>query len=500
MKQLIQSVRHYLLTAALAGAVTASAQTTTNFSVATAIPDGSTPGLASFKSVSTPITSITNLKVTLKITGTYNGDLYCYLTHGSGFTVLLNLVGRRAGSSFGYSDSGLDVTFDGSAGNGDVHNYRLTLNGSHNTPLAGALTGTWAPDGRTNNPVTVLDTDVPRALLSSFNGLNPNGDWTLFVADLATGDMQTLDSWGLIIQGDTGPSISIQPANQSAECTTGTATFSVSATAPGTLTYQWRFGGSPITGATNASSNITNATFANAGSYDVIVSSGAGSVASTAATLTIVDTTVPGATLSGSATMTVECHTSFSDPGATASDTCAGSLAVSVSGSVNVNTPGTNILTYSATDPSGNTGSTTRTVRVVDTTVPVVTLNGSATITVECHTSFSDPGAIASDTCAGSLAVSVSGSVNVNTPGTNILTYSATDPSGNTGSTTRTVRVVDTALPVVTLNGITTITVECHTSFSDPGATASDTCAGSLAVRVSGSVNVNTPGTNIFTY
>src|ERR1051326_4514026 len=112
MQHVIRTVRNYSLAAGLAGAVAASAQTTTNFPVATAIPDGSTPGLASFKAVSTPITSITNLKVTLKISGTYNGDLYCYLTHGSGFTVLLNRVGRRSGSSFGYSDSGLDVTFE----------------------------------------------------------------------------------------------------------------------------------------------------------------------------------------------------------------------------------------------------------------------------------------------------------------------------------------------------------------------------------------------------
>src|SRR5206468_3316167 len=142
-------------------------------------------------------------------------------------------------------------------------------------------------------------------------------------------------------------------------------------------------------------------------------------------------------------------------------------------------------------------GSTTRTVRVVDTIAPVRSVEGRAGMTGECHSSFSDHGASATDTCAGSLAVSVSGSVNVNSPGTNILTYSATDPSGNTGSTTRTVRVVDTTAPVVTLSGSATMTVECHTSFTDPGASATDTCAGSLAVSVSGSVNLNSPGTNI---
>jgi subtilisin-like proprotein convertase family protein len=31
------------------------------------------------------------------------------------------------------------------------------------------------------------------------NGLNPNGDWTLFVADLSTGETATVASWGLMI-------------------------------------------------------------------------------------------------------------------------------------------------------------------------------------------------------------------------------------------------------------------------------------------------------------
>jgi len=33
----------------------------------------------------------------------------------------------------------------------------------------------------------------------SFNGLNPNGTWTLFFADLSGGDASTLVSWGLDI-------------------------------------------------------------------------------------------------------------------------------------------------------------------------------------------------------------------------------------------------------------------------------------------------------------
>lgn len=53
------------------------------------------------------------------------------------------------------------------------------------------MTGTWQPDGRTNSPGSVLDSQPPDAFLSSFNGLDPNGDWTLFVADVSGGDTHT---------------------------------------------------------------------------------------------------------------------------------------------------------------------------------------------------------------------------------------------------------------------------------------------------------------------
>jgi subtilisin-like proprotein convertase family protein len=38
-------------------------------------------------------------------------------------------------------------------------------------------------------------------LLSSFNGLNPNGSWTLFLADMSGGAVSTLQSWELDITG-----------------------------------------------------------------------------------------------------------------------------------------------------------------------------------------------------------------------------------------------------------------------------------------------------------
>lgn len=74
-----------------------------------------------------------------------------------------------------------------------------------------------------------------------------------------------------------------------------------------------------------------------------------------------------------------------------------------------------------------------------DTTPPVVTLNGDPSPDLELQATFTDPGATAVDDEDGNLQVTVEGSVNKNLVGTYVLTYSATDNSGNTGSAQRVV-------------------------------------------------------------
>src|SRR6185295_7585972 len=115
-------------------------------------------GHASTKSVATQIGRLTDVNVRVNISGGYNGDLYAYLVHDTGYSVLLNRVGRRSGDSLGYSDSGFNVTIDDQAPFGDIHTYRVHYFGNNTTPLAGPLTNSWAPDGRATDPSLVLDT------------------------------------------------------------------------------------------------------------------------------------------------------------------------------------------------------------------------------------------------------------------------------------------------------------------------------------------------------
>ena len=152
-------------------------------------------------------------------------------------------------------------------------------------------------------------------------------------------------------------------------------------------------------------------------------------------------------------------------------------LAVTTNSTVNPNAVGVYTIDYVATDPSGNSATNTRTVYVVDTTAPLITLNGANPVTNKCHTAFADPGATASDSCAGALGVTTNSAVNPNAVGVYTVNYTATDPNGNSATNTRTVMWWTQRRRLITLNRANPLTNECHAAFADPGATASDGCA-----------------------
>lgn len=77
-----------------------------------------------------------------------------------------------------------------------------------------------------------------------------------------------------------------------------------------------------------------------------------------------------------------------------------------------------------------------------DSTPPVITLFGDANMTHEQGTTYSDPGATATDDVDGNVDVVVSGAVDTAIAATYTLTYMATDSAGNTASIDRTVKVI----------------------------------------------------------
>jgi hypothetical protein len=90
------------------------------------------------------------------------------------------------------------------------------------------------------------------------------------------------------------PTILSHPTNQA--CRSGqSAVFTVSATGFPTPTYQWRKNGVNISGATNATYTIASSLPPDSGTYSVLVSTSAGSVLSSNATLTVTTPAFPGA-------------------------------------------------------------------------------------------------------------------------------------------------------------------------------------------------------------
>ena len=103
-----------------------------------------------------------------------------------------------------------------------------------------------------------------------------------------------------------------------------------------------------------------------------------------------------------------------------------------------------------------------------DTTAPVVTLTGDATINLANGSSWIDPGATATDETDGTLTVTTSGTVDTQTAGTYTITYSATDAAGNTGTATRSVIVAAVQDPTLTQLTAPIVTATATTTSITP--------------------------------
>ena len=182
-----------------------------------------------------------------------------------------------------------------------------------------------------------------------------------------------------------------------------------------------------------------------------VIGSGA-TVTDSAALETYLSTLMPQAPyiiLNGSVTINHEQATSYVDAGATATDFIDGSVTVTTIGLVDSDTAGIYTSSYSATDSEGNVSRVlTRTVTVADTITPVITLVGDATLDVEQDSTYTDAGATAVDAVDGSITVITAGSVDTATPGTYILSYTATDNAGNQATVTRSITVTSSKFVV----------------------------------------------------
>ncbi|MDC3284783.1 DUF5011 domain-containing protein, partial [Opitutales bacterium] len=236
-------------------------------------------------------------------------------------------------------------------------------------------------------------------------------------------------------------------------------------------------------------------------SYDYTDSNG--NAASTVTrTVTVVDTIRPEITLNGPSTLGHQAGLPYEDANASWTDLIDGSGTINATGTVNTDVIGIYLLSYDYTDSSGNTAiAKSRTVTIFDSDNPVILLNGDQNITHSAGQDYYDQNATWVDVVDGNGTVSATGNVDTNTPGSYTLNYNFTDSGGNAAITiARTVTVVDTTAPVITLNGATSITQEVGVTYTDTNATWSDFVDGNGTISATGSVNINVTGTYELTY
>ena len=109
-------------------------------------------------------------------------------------------------------------------------------------------------------------------------------------------------------------------------------------------------------------------------------------------------------------------------------------------------------------------------LEVVDYTAPVITLNGQSTLSLIEGDVFTDLGSTVTDNSGEIIDVVVSGdTVDTSVRGTYNIVYTATDSTGNTSSTTRTVSVLDPiewsedfSSPVNILDGLGGLSGDTH--------------------------------------
>ena len=357
-----------------------------------AIPDNTTAGVSSTITFSGLDPEIADVNVPIDITHTWTGDLDITLTSPEG--TILDLFSDNCGSS---SNDNLNVIFDDEG-------VALDCGVNHESGL------------------NVMPDPTDDAL-DAFDGENPNGTWTLFIADDASGDLGDLNSWCLDIE-------TVPPPPSCGDLRIRT--------------------------------------------WDIV--DGCGNDVQFTQTIEFEDTTAPEFDqLAGSEDVTLECDdaTGIADALAfapTASDNCSlPSIALSSDDTVpDLTCPNAYVQTrvWEAEDDCGNVLTFTQVITVEDNVAPVMTNFPSDivlnTTTTDCNQDVFIQKPDVTDSCPGMVSLTIEAdnpSVNFGDLGTQwngdfpegmtTVTITATDICGNTSTDQLMVDIVDNVPPVV---------------------------------------------------
>jgi hypothetical protein len=195
----------------------------------------------------------------------------------------------------------------------------------------------------------------------------------------------------------------------------------------------------------------------------VTATDGAGNSSTCTTTFTVNDTTAPTVSCPANSSASADASCMAAVPNyasaATASDNC-GPVTKSQSPAAGTMVGlGPHTVTVTATDGAGNSSSCTTTFTVNDTTAPVITCPANIVTPAgsgSCSASLNPGTATATDNC--DATPTITGTRSDGKPltdpysGVVIITWTATDDSGNSSSCMQTVTVTDTQGPVITVN------------------------------------------------
>jgi Immunoglobulin domain len=332
---------------------------------------------------------------------------------------------------------------------GQTATYSVTASGT------GPLTYQWYDNG-----VPVTGATSSTYTTPSTTGSNSGSIYTVTVSN--PGGTATSTPAPLTV--NSGPVVTVPPANQTVN-TGQTATYSVTATGSGTLTYQWSDNGTPIAGATSSTYTTPPTTTSNSGSvYTVTVSNSVGSASAGPATLTVNSApvvTVPPANQTVNAGQT-----------ATYSVTATGSGTLTYQWSDN-GTPiaGATSSTYTTPPTTGSNSGSVYTVTVSNSVGS--TPAGPATLTVNTAP------VITNQSPNQTVTAGQTTSLNVTATGTGPLTYQWSDNG--------------TPIAGATSSTYTTPPNSSSTSGSVYTVTVSNTVGNTTSVPIT--ITVNTPPT-----
>lgn len=413
-----------------------------------------------------------------------------YISCGSTFSQPIHVV--VANTATPGSISGDEVTCVGlptatitsaTAGTGSgTLSYRWeqsTDNGTTWTTVSGANAATYAPGNLT------VTTQFRRYTVATLNGNSCESVPTSVIT-------KTVHQLPVFTVAGSNTSV-----NTDAGLPTAVVNYTVTATAatPVTLTYA-------MTGATTASGSGTGSGSAfGIGTTTVTVTATTNCGTNTSTfTVEVIDNENPVITAGGdvaasTTTATTGCAMPLTITSPVATDNAPGvavsyvltgattGSGTSIAGvSFNV---GTTVITWTATDGSGNTATDVQNVVVTDAVLPAIagtpgniTVNASAGL---CTAPATWTAPTASDECGIQTFTGSAASGDLFPVGATTVTYTATDIHGNVATSTFTVTVVDNQLPVISGTPanitVTSDANACGTIVTWTAATAADNCA-----------------------